>query len=265
MTPEDFRRVFDRLTSHGIEPATLHNLERVCIALQTGDAPTLGRLDGSRFGGQPFAPEDFGWPEPSGDHLPEGAEYTFFAQIAFGEIPDPRDILPHEGLLLLFRLIDPEGMVSSVMPGYVHGVFFPGTDRDGFRLHEVPQSRAYRNFVGYMIDATAAEHGFDITATAGTGLPMMSSDLADSGLTDDQIDTLTDLVSDHTSNHMLGYPWHNSLIESPVPSEDHVLLFSLEACDELGWEWPDGDTLSVFIEQAKLTAGDFSVLDAAAG
>src|SRR5436190_24251382 len=69
---------------------------RVDIAL-VDDEPTA---ECSRFGGDPFVPVGFEWPQR------DIGEYRFLGQINFAEIQDAPSILPRSGLLSLFYAYD---------------------------------------------------------------------------------------------------------------------------------------------------------------
>jgi uncharacterized protein YwqG len=211
---------------------------RVDIAL-VDDEPTA---ECSRFGGDPFVPIDFEWPQR------DIGEYRFLGQINFAEIQDAPSILPRSGLLSLFYAYNEDGECFWRDDGYVLGYFWE--DLSDHAYVSSPSD-----------DAPAPQR---IKLASGIDLPRHEELRKDWPFNRKTLRQLADTI-DADGEYLLGYPSFNTLGYDPTPGPDWISLLTVGSLDEFEWCWHDGDTLMVFIESAKLALKDFSNLKSDAG
>lgn len=229
----------------------LRRIARPCVRIALSDTPP--RASGSRFGGLPFVPPDFRWPE-----APVGA-YRFLGQIDFAEIPNPPESLPASGLLTLFFAEDEDGEVFWGDDDYVVGFYWPNAD--GHTTMPAPKGAANR---GRARDEEAVALSF----ATGLDLPRHRELREDWPFDDEAMEHLADMADaalDATDDHLLGYPTFNTLAYDPTPGDDWISLLTLSSHDRFDWCWHDGDKLMIFIETERLKALDFGRLKTDAG
>ena len=214
----------------------------------------------SRFGGEAYVPADFVWPQH-----PEG-DYYFLGQIDCAEIINRPPLLPAHGLLAFFFAQDAEGEVFWGDEGYVRAYYWP--DCQGFRLYPQPPNAALAS--GDLLLNTASRR---IVLQGGMDLPLCTELYADDEEAGSQLlRVLQDegiwaqIMGEEVSDHLLGYPFYQSLAYDPTPPDGNWLpLLCIASHDVFWWNWHDDDYLTVFIEYDTLAAGDFSVLRCDAG
>jgi uncharacterized protein YwqG len=215
---------------------------RVDIAL-TKESP---RVSGSRFGGHPFVPRDFRWP-----NHPVGT-YRFLGQIDFAEIPCPPEPLPTKGLLCLFYAEDDQGEIFWGDDGYVVGFYWPHSAEHA--IFHAPTGKAPK------AKALSFQRGLD--------LPRHSELRDDWPFGEDALECLTTEAAEAlaaSEDYLLGYPSFCSLAYDPTPGDGWIALLTVQSHDRLDWCWHDGDKLMLFIEADKLAALDFSNIKTDAG
>lgn len=218
------------------------SLSKPCIDIQITDLPVLAH--NSRFGGQPFVPDDFIYPKH------ELGQYEFLGQINFSEIePTPHSVLPKEGLLSLFYAFDEEGEVFWRDDDYIIAYYWQNFD--DFSLIMPPLSP-----LTCLAKTITFNHGVSIPRDE-----YMREDWPfAAGIYTDFIESL-----ELSEDYLLGYPSHYSLGYNPTPAIDWMSLITITSHDAFNWCWHDADKLMVFIQKAKLAKQDFSKLQADAG
>lgn len=225
------------------------NLAKPCVNIQLTDEKPLPHQ--SRFGGQPFVPADFIYPQHS---VPDG-RYEFLGQINFAEItPTANNLLPSSGLLSLFYAFDDEGKVFWRDKDYIIAFFWQ--DFNNFSLMTPPPEPHTPKYPSKGMKFT---HGVDIPRNY-----YMREDWTFNH------NFLAEFIYEKheeqfADDYLLGYPSYYSLGYDPTPAEDWTALLTVTSYDELGWCWHDDDKLMVFIEKQKLAQKDFSVLRSDAG
>lgn len=229
----------------GVEAVAPHSdfivsLAKPCVHIRLSDDPI--KESGSRFGGHPYLPPDFQWPEH------EDGEYRFLGQINFAEIVDRPASLPESGLLAIFYAFDEDGEIFWGDDGYVLGYYWPTVD--GHSTFDSPTED--------VPDSVAIE------LTGGIDIPRHQDLRSDWPFDADALYELTDAL-ELGSEYLLGYPSFTSLAYDPTPEGDWISLLTVHSLDEFDWCWHDGDKLMVFIEAGKLAKKDFSNLKSDAG
>lgn len=201
-----------------------------------------GKKAESRFGGHPFLPADFEWPEH------DIGEYAFLGQINFAEITDRPKSLPASGLLTLFYAFDEDGECFWGDDGYIRGFYWK--NYDGHVVFDSPTD-----------DAPKSKK---IKLTGGIDIPRHCYLRDDWPFDPDELYELTEDL-DLNDEYLLGYPSFTSLGYDPTPKGGWMSLLTVHSLDEFDWCWHDGDKLMVFIESKKLAKRDFSYLKSDAG
>ena len=213
------------------------------------------RLGGSRLGGAPDLPIGTAWPRH------RLGPYRFLLQIDLADLapmadwPMPwRTLLPRAGLLSVFVADDPNGVVDP----REEFLWNAGRDADyvvaflaepGARLEPVPPPRE--------VEADAAQPiafvpRIDLpTRYVVPDFPIDWRNEEDC----DAYDALQDLVG--RGDHLFGYPSNSTLAYDPVPA-GHVPLLSVYTNEKARrWFWSGGDWLMVFVDPARVRAGQF--------
>ncbi len=216
-------------------------------------------IGASKFGGLPDLPADVEWPNCAGGSL------AFLAQInlrdldgslaAFWPATGP---LPREGTLSFFAFEDNPGAYD--FGGDTRVIYTPAT-----------QSQSRRPAP----DATASDHSplrvfrtcrlsmcetWDLPAVGDVVPPELSP----------AMETINRLREDggwwslrqlrrqcHPFGHyVMGYPLH-SRTDDPTPGPEWRHLLCLDSDDNLGWNWCDGEHLSIWVHAEDLQNGAF--------
>jgi uncharacterized protein YwqG len=253
----------------------LHRIARPCVNITLNKtAPTIS---GSRFGGHPFVPADFQWPQH------DIGIYRFLGQIDFAEVAAARaaqhantamntptdaahtdapsadavGALPASGLLALFYAEDEEGEVFWGDDGYVLGFYWPQTE--GHALMHAPAGKAPK------AKALTFTHSLDLPQhiELRQDWPFENADDEEAAL--ECLATEAREVLGNGEDYLLGYPSFYSLAYDPTPGEGWTALLTVKSHDHFNWCWHDGDKLMIFIEAEKLQALDFGRLKTDAG
>ena len=233
-----------RETLQGVESLAPHldlilSRARPSVSLTLTDLPLTNEC--SRFGGEPFLPKGFVWPDH--DH----GEYRFLGQINFSEIETSPAVLPNHGLLSLFYAYDEDGEIFWQDDGYVRAFYW-----DEFTEHFL----STRNSGGTTGIRLKLENCLDVPRR---------QELCPDWPFDWKTFTELDDAIEQAGAHLLGYPRCNSLGYDPTPGEDWLPFLQVASFDEFDWCWHDGDQLMVFIQRQKLAASDYSSLKSDAG
>ncbi|MCA9038234.1 MAG: DUF1963 domain-containing protein [Planctomycetaceae bacterium] len=240
MNIESLKKTIANVPSVAEHSEFILGLLKPCVHIRLSDGPI--EEAGSRFGGHPYLPTDFQWP----NH--EDGEYKFLGQINFAEIEDRPASLPDSGLLAFFYADDEEGEIFWGDDGYVLGFYWPSFD--GHSLFDSPTADVPESVA--------------ISLTGGIDIPRYEDLRSDWPFDRDALYELTDAL-DENSEYLLGYPSFTSLAYDPTPDGDWISLLTVHSLDEFDWCWHDGDKLMVFIESSKLAQRDFSNLKSDAG
>lgn len=215
-------------------------LAKPCVRIHlTGES---AKDSGSRFGGHPFLPSDFQWPQHG------VGEYRFLGQINFSEITDRPRILPESGLLSIFYAFDKEGEIFWGDEGYVLGFYWPNFD----------------NYSMFDSPITNPPGSIGVNLNGGIDIPRNEYLREDWPFDSDALNELIDAL-DENNEYLLGYPSFMSLAYDPTPEGDWISFLTVHSLDALDWCWHDGDKLMVFIEASKLAKCDFGNLKSDAG
>ena len=217
----------------------LKSIVRPCVDIDMVGPPTAP--ESSRFGGHPFVPSEFRWPQH------DDGEYRFLGQINFNEIEAAPHPLPQTGLLSLFYAHDDDGEVFWGADGDIIGYFWE--DHRGHAVFDSP---------------TTVADPQRITLTAGVDIPRHWELRSAWPFAEDDLRELVALLGPPRW-HLLGYPSFTSLAYDPTPGPGWVPLLTVGSLDELEWVWHDGDNLMVLVEADRLAARDFGHLKSDAG
>ncbi len=231
----------------------LRGIAKPCVNITLSHAAP--QLSGSRFGGHPFVPLDFRWP----NH--DVGIYRFLGQIDFTEVAAANrnthgalELLPSSGLLTLFYAEDEDGEVFWGDDDYVIGFYWPHTE--GHATLHAPHGKVPK------AKALSFAHGVDLPR---------HSELREDWPFEDEEEALECLATEAQEilgtgdDYLLGYPSFCSLAYDPTPGEEWISLLTLQSHERLRWCWHDGDKLMIFIEADKLRALDFRRLKTDAG
>lgn len=218
------------------------SLAKPCVDIKITDSSPLAH--NSRFGGKPFVPDDFIYPQH------DLGQYEFLGQINFSEIEStPNSILPKDGLLSLFYAFDQEGEVFWRDDDYIIAYYWQSFDNFSVIVPPLSPLTCSAKRITF-------SHGVDIPRDQY----MRENWPFDTDFLIDFIEKL-----ELSEDYLLGYPSHYSLGYNPTPAIDWTSLITITSYDAFNWCWHDADKLMVFIQQDKLTKQDFSKLQADAG
>ncbi len=223
----------------------LRDIAQPAIELRASDQPATPHA--SRFGGAPYVPPGFQWPQHEIGH------YRFLGQFNLNEISQTDLSLPASGLLSFFYVYDEDGAVSWHDEGYLKAYYWD--DFSHFALQEMGEHIHFNP--AQSLELIHAIH-----------LPS-KRELRASWPFDDEAagEYFTYLVEkvNHFPHYLLGYPSYRSLGYDPLPGADWTSLLCLGSNVNLNWSWHDGKKLLLFIEKSCLRAADFSRLQCDAG
>lgn len=223
----------------------LREIARPAIELRASASPAIAH--GSRFGGAPFVPPGFLWPQHEIGH------YRFLGQFNLSDIEHHDLPLPANGLLSFFYVYDEEGTVMWHDEGYIKVFYWD--DFAQFTLYEAGEHVHFN-----------PEQSLELVT--GIYLPpkeeLRTEWPFDAEAANEYFYYLVEKVN-HYPHYLLGYPSYNTKGYDPTPGDDWQTLLNLGSDQALNWCWLDGRKLMLFIEKYCLRQGDFSRVQCDAG